>query len=185
MLTGPTATLLDETLDAAQSAVDRYSHILSARQWGPIDEIALSVDNDTELRLLSQFLRERGWRQFNEARDNVRTSPIASRYTVQYVFFEHPDKPWRLEVMKMLTGYSPLHGALPRLTGGQLAIPVHASFKVPDEERYAYAREDLDSLGYFEAQRCDSTYGRFSYWTALDQDKAVPYLKPRVNLRDA
>lgn len=185
MITERTALLIEKTLAVAQEATDRYSHFLEGRQWGPIDEIALNVETQPELIALAQCLKDLGWAQFNRARDNVRTSPIPSRYEVEYHFFEHLDKPWRLEVMKMTSGYSPLHGALARPVGGALCVPVHASFKVPDEERYAYAREDLSEMGLFEAQRCDSTYGRFSYWTNLDQSEKVPYLKPRVNLRDA
>jgi hypothetical protein len=36
-------------------------------------------------------------------------------------------------------------------------------------------------------QKCDSTYGKFSYWKPLDADDHEDlglYLKPRVNLRD-
>lgn len=188
MMTSRTIPALEAILRTSQDSVDQYNKLLSGgsctREY-EVDEIALLVEGEAELRQLWTALAALGWTQFNQARDAVKTSPILSKYEVSYTFFSHPDKPWRLEVMRLLNGYSPLHGAIARPLGSAPCVPVHASFKVAAEEFYAYAREDLDELGMFEAQRCDSTYGRFSYWTNLDQSDAVPYLKPRVNLRDA
>jgi len=188
MITSRTLPALERVLRTSQDSVDRYNELLAggaATREYMIDEIALLVEGEGELRQLWTALTALGWEQFNQARDDVKTAPIPSRYSVQYTFFQHVDRPWRLEVMQLLSGYSPLHGAIAKPIGGTPCVPVHASFKVAAEEFYAYAREDLDGMGLFEAQRCDSTYGRFSYWTRLDQSDAVPYLKPRVNLRDA
>lgn len=188
MITNRALQILDYDLKIAQASVDRYNELLargSCTREYMIDEIALLVEGEGELRQLQTGLTALGWVKFNEVRDRVSTSPILSKYEVQYTFFNHVDKPWRLEVMKMMSGYSPLHGALPKPKGSQSCVPVHASFKVAAEEFYAYAREDLDGMEMFEAQRCDSAYGRFSYWTRFDQSDAVPYLKPRVNLRDS
>lgn len=186
MITNRTMKLLDGTLEVAEAAVEEYTRRLRSHENynGFVDEIALLVETEGEVRELRQCLWMAGWLQFNTARDDVRTGPIRSRYEVEYNFFSHPDKIWRFEVMRITKGYSPLHGAIRKPVGGELCVPVHASFKTYDEENYVYAREHLDGMGLFEAQRCDSTYGRFSYWTTVDQQDAVPYLKPRVNLRD-
>lgn len=189
MITAHTMPSLERTLVTSQKAVDEYTerlHQMDPSMWAFIDEIALLVDTQTHADELLRCLPELGWERFNDAVDRVRTSPIPSVYRVKYVFFQHPEKSWRLEVMQMLEGYSPLHGAIVQPVGGALCVPVHASFKTADEEQYAYAVSTLaESGGYLMAQRCDSTYGRFSYWTALDRADRVPYLKPRVNLRDA
>lgn len=188
MITDRTLTVLHHTLDQAQQAVDSYTDTLQASEptmHGFIDEIALLVESEPDLRTLARVLPGEGWEQFNEARDVVRTGPIASRYEVQYTFFRHPDKPWRLEVMKIVGGVSPLHEAIRPPLGGELCVPVHASFKTADEEQYAHAVGVLQEGGFELAQRCDSTYGRFSYWINVGRVNRVPYLKPRVNLRDS
>lgn len=175
------------TLVALAGEENRLNEQLAAGGYF-VDEFALLVGDNTQLDQLDQLLTlDYGWERFNVASDSVRTAPIRSAYDVEYHFFRHPDAHYRLEVMRLRTGVSPLHAAIPLPLGRQVATPVHASFKVEDEERYAYARTYVGGLGYVEAQRCDSTYGRFSYWTKMGGAfvDRVPYLKPRVNLRDA
>lgn len=151
-----------------------------------IDEFALLVHDNINQQLLDEHLcRDQNWERFNVATDNVHTGPIRSGYSVEYFFYRHPDHAYRLEIMRLTSGVSPLHAPIGRPSRGHVALPVHASFKVDSEEAYAYARSFLgEELRYTEAQRCDSTYGRFSYWTPGGLPELVPYVKPRVNLRD-
>lgn len=173
------------TLDASEQEVARYNDFLGS--FGvKIDEIALLVGDTGQLAELDQLLALKfGWERFNIATDNVKTQPIRSAYSVEYHFYRHPAHDYRLEVMRLSSGISPLHAAIPKPLNRQVCEPVHASFKCPDEETYAAARFGLVEAGMVEAQRCDSTYGRFSYFTTLGTPLRVPYLKPRVNLRDA
>lgn len=176
------------TLMAAESEAARYNSVLEQISGAySIDEVALLVSDNSQLEHLDHLLcRDFGWEKFNSAHDSVRTAPIRSGYTVEYNFFRREGIPWRLEVMRLSSGLSPLHSAIPLPLARQVCTPVHASFKVPDEDNYAVARFELDGLGYVLAQQCDSTYGSFSYWTKIGLPVGrVPYLKPRVNLRDA
>jgi hypothetical protein len=185
----PEAKYVRRLLHQAGQGVARWNALLCGimpEHW--VDEIALLVESEVEGRLLRRLLAEEGWVKFNEARDAVNTSPITSAYSVRYVFYQHVDFPWRLEVMKLEGGVSPLHTAIRPAAPPAPAQLVHASFKCSTEEGYAYARTGLEAVGLEEAQRCDSTYGRFSYWADLDAAHPpmdeVRYLKPRVNLRD-
>lgn len=174
------------TLRACTMEAEWYNRILEGLGVN-IDEIALLVSDNSQLEHLDMILcRNMGWEKFNTAHDAVKTAPIRSSYTVEYHFFRHPDVAWRLEVMRLSSGVSPLHSAIPLPLARQVAVPVHASFKTPNEEQYAYARGHLENQGFSLAQQCDSTYGRFSYFTTLGLPvNRVPYVKPRVNLRDA
>jgi hypothetical protein len=180
------ASSVHRTLEGAEDEVERYNGQLKPIH-ATIDEIALLVgDNSQHDQLDALLCRDFGWERFNTATDNVKTQPIRSGYSVEYTFYRHPNREWRLEVMRLTTGVSPLHAAVPLPLARAVCTPVHASFKCADEETYAVARYALGEMGYVEAQRCDSTYGRFSYFTTLGVTPCrVPYLKPRVNLRDA
>jgi len=174
-------------LKGAEEEVDRYDAILGyLGGHHRIDEIALLVTDTAQLDMLDGLLQnEFGWERFNKANDSVRTAPIRSGYTVEYTFYRCQEVPWRLEVMRLTSGISPLHSAIPLPLMAQVCTPVHASFKCADEESYAVARYELDDRGWFLAQQCDSTYGRFSYYTKIGSAPSrVPYLKPRANLRD-
>jgi len=176
-------TSVARTLEALDAEEARYNGQLEAAHH--IDEFALLVVDPNSLRRLTDILFTFGWQQFNEATDYVKTGPIRSAYSVGYYFFKNPEKAYRLEVMRMIDGVSPLHAAIPTPMSRQVCTPVHASFKCQDEETYAVARYMLDENGYTLAQQCESTYGRFSYFTELSQlAPRVPYLKPRVNTRD-
>lgn len=180
------ASSVYRTLENAQEEVDKLNSQLEPLP-GRIDEVALLVDGNDQLYTLDTLLcRDFGWERFNIAHDNVRTAPIRSAYDVEYHFYRHHDKEWRLEVMRLTGGISPLHAAIPPPLSRQVCAPVHVSFKLEDEELYAYSRTYLGALGYVLAQQCDSAYGRFSYFTKLGLPvPRVPYVKPRVNLRDA
>lgn len=152
------------------------------RDEGRVDEIAYLVRSEIDSVAFLNYLRDLGWEWKNRARDTVFTFPIRSSYEIRYDFLENPLFDFRLEIMLVTNGFSPLHSALP----ARHWQPVHASYKVDSEISYAITRIHLEGEGYFLAQQCDSTYGRFSYWTPVNSPMlSVPYLKPRVNLRDS
>lgn len=153
--------------------------------FGPkilIDEMALLIgSNDHMYRWLTAIVREPGYEIFNSATDSIQTKPIASVYAAHYWFIRTPF-PYRLEMMRIGAGFSPLHS---QFTEGEVTNPfaVHASFKCADEEEYASAQVGLRASGFDMALSCTSTYGRFSYYIDSDGD-ADWYIKPRLNLRD-
>lgn len=148
-----------------------------------IDEMALRFDNHEDLFAWLTFaVRQDGYELFNSAEDWVTTKPLASSYGVNYWFLLTPYE-YRLELMHLGVGHSPLHHLLRPNTPGSLGR-VHASFKVKDEEEYANVVRTLKFTGWQDLQYCDSRYGKFSYW----EEESSPgpwFLKPRVNLRDA
>lgn len=149
-----------------------------------IDEMALLFPDEVGLaRWVKRVVSRDGYHLFNVAMDKVNTHPIPSNYDVSYWFISTPFD-YRLELMTIEKGYSPLHSAIDVCpVPEQVVIPMHASFKVPDEEAYASANATLLRNGWECAQKCASTYGTFSYWTEEKFDGW--FIKPRVNLRDA
>jgi hypothetical protein len=160
------------------------------------DEAAIMVNHErVQIDLAGELLRS-GWEQFNHAADLVYTNPLSTRYAVEYTFFQHPNKPYRLEVMLLgqptadgRTGFSPLHQALwfegntpPWASQAELPIP-HLSYKPPMRMTGARAVDLLTDQGFIIAQACQSTYGRFWYMAKNDARRKL-YIKPRVNLRD-
>lgn len=151
-----------------------------------VDELAILVPGR---ELAMEFIDEAvqfGWCFFNRSSDIVRVEPFGTVYSVEYYFLRHHAYPWRFEVMRKVSGVSPLHDALkPFMAEGDLPL-VHASFKPYTGEsphNYTAEKDRLNEAGYWLAQECRSTYGRFGYWRALN-DPMVQYLKPRINLRD-
>jgi len=156
-----------------------------------IDEMAIMFQNPYELRSwVDAAVRLPGVVLFNTAHDSVSTQPIPSRYNVHYWFLSSPwpegyepgEDLWRVEAMYAHKG-SPMHDALRDQFSPGESLTVHASFKCADEEAYGVATNTLQRNGYEAVQRCESTYGRFSYWRQGEQETGV-FLKPRVNLRD-
>lgn len=186
-------------LRCVSEAVTFYDGILGELGFVQgVDEIAILLPSaSAATEFVTQMVREDGVMLFNTASDHVHTSPLKTCYNVDYNFLTVPmatGRPLRIEVMALTSGVSPLHyAALHEMhyDGSALSL-IHASFKVDDEDDYATAVHRLRERGWEAAQRCESTYGRFSYWTPLDDsgfgdmpDECPPYLKPRVNLRDA
>lgn len=147
-----------------------------------IDEMAVMAPRLSRVMgFLSGVVSTDGYVLFNTSFDHVTAGPIRSTYDVRYWFLSTP-WPYRVELMA-LSGYSPLHCALQEnQVGNELVLPVHASFKCKNEEHYGLATGVLRKAGWEQAQRCESTYGKFSYW---QHDDATWLLKPRLNLRDA
>lgn len=157
------------------------------------DEVAILVTTIQRRYTIEGELERDGWEHFNEAEDMVYTNPFGTRYSVEYHFLRHPDRAYRLEVMQLARGVSPLHHSLNHVARSYMMMPVvHLSFKPPAKwveefgTRGAYALT-VDYLqekgGLVHAQTCQSTYGVFSYWIPCQSEYQL-YLKPRVNLRD-
>jgi hypothetical protein len=158
------------------------------------DEAAVMVPNPDARDTLARDLLMAGWEQFNHAADLVFANPLETRYAVEYTFFRHPQKPYRLEVMLLgmptkegQTGFSPLHqslwfeGRTPSWASqAELPIP-HLSYKP-----LLSGAQEVDRMhaqGFIIVQACQSTYGRFWYLHKNDAARRM-YIKPRVNVRD-
>lgn len=158
------------------------------------DEVAMAFwDQDQEYAFIESAVRN-GYTLFNAADDTVNTAPIRSQYDVHYSFLQAPGLPWRIEAMRITDGCSPLHTAL--YWNAHKDVPqrapfvVHASWKCADEQEYQNTAARLCESPWLDlSQRCQSTYGTFSYWLpvgeAFNEIGARVYLKPRVNMRDA
>lgn len=181
------ASVLEHVREGQERSAEMLRGIL-----GPevvIDEMSLLVNSkNSVLNLLTHLVSFPGYEMFNSASDSVTTGPIRSQYDVNYWFVRTPH-PYRLEVMEIPVreGFSPLHSKLPwhSIVNGTTdndIFAVHASFKC-DSSSYAAAGVLLRKAGWELAQRCDSAYGKFSYY--VNEDLGGWYLKPRVNLRDA
>jgi hypothetical protein len=186
-VTGSIHNILDEVIVAQARLNEEIRGI-----FGPgvqIDEMAIQVrSSEAALHIISDLVRIDGYELFNYDIGNVETSPIVSRYSVDYWWFRTPHG-WRIELMRMAGGFSPIHSMweLPNLpdTG---TFAMHGSFKCADEQEYATAQVALRGNGWEQALRCDSEYGRFSYFKdrkSEDRAESLWYLKPRLNLRDA
>lgn len=148
-----------------------------------IDEMSVMFDSpNAVLSYVSQVASLPGCALFNYAEDTVTTRPIPGSYRVQYWFLKIPAK-FRIEVLRCSAG-SPLHTSLASVQQHDYEpMAVHASFKCVNEEDYVRALARLRTAGWECWQRCDSSYGKFSYWG--NEDEPLGWLlKPRVNLRD-
>jgi hypothetical protein len=163
-----------------------------------VDEVAYLFLDRNHLDIFTrEAVRTDGCIMFNTAEDHVHTLPLKTCYDVEYRFFTVPVQflpgieQVRVEAMQIKRGFSPLHEAeAPSLASvGAPMGAIHASFKCQTEEEYAAVVVRLRERGWEVAQKCDSTYGRFSYWSPVDREEWLPdgpylYLKPRVNTRD-
>lgn len=154
----------------------------------PVDEVALLLPWSDDYQAATRALVAAGFTLSAVATDAVDVAPFGSCYDVEYSFFQAPFGQWRIELMRITDGVSPLHapyihlGLRGRREAG-LSLPVvHYSFKLPGEVEYSDAKGLLKDHATL-AQECESGYGRFSYWADRRVLEMV-YLKPRVNLRD-
>lgn len=163
-----------------------------------IDEVAVMFHSEVDkAKWIRDAVAEESVKLFNSADDVVHTSPILSRYTVEYDFLEVKGLGMRVEAMYIDSGTSPLHDSLldtygnPTISGRSddwnRPVVVHFSFKTTKND-YETIRAAMVSGGAELVQACHSTYGQFSYYRVpLDGDGASNlnvYLKPRVNSRD-
>jgi hypothetical protein len=182
---------IDEMIAMMDKSKEDYDRCLARMGFVQgIDEIALMFVNDHCLdKFVQAAVRHEGLTHFNGAEDNVKCLPIDSSYKVRYEFFQGKD--YRIEAMAIQEGFSAVHFSILNalITSDSPSTIVHASFKCTEEEDYGMAVLRLREAGWEDAQRCESSYGRFSYWRPLDMEHWVAqerwlYLKPRVNLRD-
>jgi hypothetical protein len=148
------------------------------------------------------YLVDHEWDYFNAAADTVFTTPFCTRYGVRYRFYRHPQFAYRLEVMTLREGFSPLHEALwvahsgDKRTDRRFPMP-HLSYKPERTAKeaggveletlrrsYGRAVQHLEDNACIHVQSCQSTYGQFGYFIGNDTARQI-YIKPRVNLRDA
>lgn len=193
---------IKETMQAAGDAAKEYDRILEQDldlAGIHIDEIAVLFQDPHNFdKFTKEAVRMDGCILFNTAEDHVHTMPMKTCYTVDYRFFTVPVQflgetfsEMRIEAMMIQGGASPLHYAElwnVRDAPAFVSPLVHASFKCVNEEQYAAVCHRLRTKGWEAAQRCESTYGKFSYWSPLEDekypDRPPVYLKPRVNTRD-
>lgn len=178
-------------LDGAMRSVQVFNNCLAQMGFVQgIDEIAWLFPNDNALNAFTKAaVREESIAHFNGADDHVHVGPLDTCYDVRYEFFSIAGRNYRVEAMTLQGGFSPLHVNEFRRDRTAKAYGIHASFKCPTEEDYAIATHRLREAEWEVAQKCESAYGRFSYWQPTDSMKWLPdgpimYLKPRVNLRD-
>lgn len=158
-----------------------------------IDELALMFSNERVMwNFIEDAVQQEGVELFNVAIDTVDTFPLDTSYEVMYAFLRVPEVDFRLELMAIQGGYSPLHSSvafrIPQIYECW-PVGVHMSFKMGNESDYEdlcdemVTREDL-----ILTQDCLSDYGRFSYWKVESlwgqQGTGSTYLKPRCNTRD-
>lgn len=183
---------VDKLLEQAATATHDLNTILLRLGFVErVDEVAILCRNEQWLdRLVMEAVRHPAVTHFNGADDHVWTEPIKACYSTRYEFFDVVGAAYRLEVMALRHGFSPLHYAIATDAGPDFTLGfIHASFKCQTEEEYGYAVLRLREAGWEDAQRCTSDYGTFSYWTPMDIEHWIPkerfvFLKPRVNLRD-
>lgn len=146
-----------------------------------IDEMALLfTTRSLALAFTRELVKFEGYELFNAASDLVSTSPIHSHYCVDYLFIRTPFS-YRMEIMSVREGFSPIHSVYSGMDAKN-GYKIHASFKCPDQEAYGNACATLIRDGFECAQKCESDYGLFSYFS--DRDRTTWFIKPRVNLRD-
>lgn len=150
------------------------------REW-EVDEFAvMSPTRSASDRLANRLVSHSGVEMFNSASDRVWTRPFMTEYDVEYSFLRTPNG-FRLELMTIGSGFSPLHSAMTR-SQRDMGSVVHASFRCSDWEDYSQALRSMESNAV-HGQTCESKYGQFSYWLPFSADKLL-FLKPRINLRD-
>lgn len=191
---------LTAMLRGASRAVADFNEVLEKHLDLPgvhIDEIAYLFGNRHVLDVFTrEAVKEDGCILFNTAEDHVHTLPLRTCYGVGYRFFQVPlqylhGNEVRIEAMEILSGLSPLHVAeyQTMIQAGIEVGAIHASFKCVNEEQYGAVVHRLRERGWESPQRCESDYGRFSYWAPIDRtpfpDLPFLWLKPRVNTRDA
>jgi len=185
-----------DALDRAVKAQWQVQYELGVELFvkGDIDEVAVLWDTEEALEAFVDWCKgANGADHFNSVpRDRMirlgeETSPAMQlpreEFNVRFEFLRLPGKDWRIEALCMLDGIAPLHSAaLERFGPGCV---VHASFKAKDREAYKRIKGELEhDEGPFKAvpkaAEYMNSYGIFAYYGTGQ----VPYLKPRVNLRD-
>jgi hypothetical protein len=162
------------------SAADLAEHLPNRH----IDEMSIYFRNEAWLDELVRTCEQTGHvDHFNSTTDIVQQM-IDGKYTedsasfgVRFEFLQHDKLDYRCEAMYIKDGWSPVHNVL---RDGDIA---HASFKCQDTADYSMVCLELVGKGYKQLAEFRNGYGLFSYF--VTEFAGPPYIKPRVNLRDA
>lgn len=183
-----------QTLDNAWEAANVALHAVHRQAGTPYDtgnlinELAILTPNhDCAMRVIESMVGQNGT-YFNNSLDFVETQPFGTEYRVKYHFVQLFGSAYRVEIMHLIGGHSPLHTVLAAATGEHTFPIVHASWKPPAGEATEDYFDECKRLrvgGYNEVQACESSYGQFGYWRPRGVQEHNIYLKPRVNSRDA
>lgn len=188
-------TVYRRLLTQASRAARHAQFVLDTEYFvkATIDEVSILFKHATEMAHFVRYASGAGWNHFNTAEDTVQAvrdfntmteadvPPVLPPiYTVQYKFLQMPGFQWRLECMCIMSGDAPVHRML---KNHEIA---HVSFKCIDHAHYDHMKAVLAGVTTgprTTLQMVDeftSGYGRFAYFGGYP-----PYVKPRVNLRDA
>ena len=151
-----------------------------------IDEIAVCFASVKSLEeFLESAVQDGGYEHFNSvARDTMRRRDIVGEeFDVRFEFLRVPLALYRIEAMTVLGGDAPLHQQANALFGE--ACVVHLSYKMANLQDYQDEVCGKAASRYKKIAEYSNSYGMFSYWRQDSQVRlGLPYLKPRVNLRD-
>lgn len=149
-----------------------------------IDEMSIYFKNEEDLQELIRLTDSALYVQHFDSQLDIVQQMIDGKFTddsasfgVRFEFFQEMGTHYRCEAMFITDGWSPVHN---ELRHGEIA---HASFKCKDQSDYSMACLELVQKNFKQIAEFRNSYGLFSYFTA--EFDGAPYIKPRVNLRDA
>lgn len=145
-----------------------------------VDEMAILFATQAELAEFVRTAQTQGVDRFNHVpSDLMLRMDTEQEFMVRFEFLRTmANAPWRVEAMTVLGGMAPLHAMALSRNEGQPCI-IHASYKLPSLDEYERHKRLLG----MENMRAEYTnsYGRFAYF---DVAPHMPFIKPRVNMRD-
>lgn len=169
-------------MDNFQIYTDAREQIEAVRQVSQlVDEVAICFPTLPDLVDFVEEATRNGLEHFNSVPYDTmkRQDRLGESFGVRFEFLRYADDPWRIEAMCVIDGHAPLHRAA--LHREQSAVVIHMSYKMATLHDYQEEVRRLRSEVQMEAEYANS-YGIFSYWPG--PNGRVPYVKPRVNLRD-
>lgn len=198
----------EEALKACRRALTRSQIELSTELFikGDIDEVSVLFASNDELMRFVDYAKSVGMDNFNTVyRDTMVQlqgnsehhvpNMAGPAFDVRFEFLRSPGAVWRIEAMAVLDGKAPLHkralASAHELGAGRMTL-IHVSWKCETPGAYERCKEALANPDQAVSEgraepvgavplmaEYQNSYGRFSYFGTR-----VPYLKPRVNLRD-
>lgn len=169
-------------MDNAKIYSQAEEAIVAAREESSlVDEVAICFPSVKTLVDFVEEAKRNNLDHFNSVPyDTMRRQDIAGqKFGVRFEFLKYRELPWRIEAMCVVDGHAPLHQAA--LGESFLPVVIHLSYKMNSLHDYQEDVRRLRSETGMEAEYSNS-YGIFSYWPG--PNGGVPYIKPRVNLRD-
>jgi hypothetical protein len=173
----PQTEVYPRLLARASKAVREGQFCLDTELFLPmrVDEVSILFKHNTELDGFVRYCVSRDLEHFNGVRDTCHNEWASdpNTFQVRFEFLRYPGADWRIEAMCVNSGFAPLHERL-----RNHSMP-HVSFKCLDTMHYDHINKVLTGILPWQGSYRNS-YGAFSYFGAY-----APYIKPRVNLRDA